>query len=81
MKINDTSYRTIWPTADNTAIEIIDQTKLPHLFETVRLESMRSASPKAGLACGGKWILEINRCYRAALGATEKHSAIAPFTI
>jgi len=43
MKINGTPYRTIWPTADNTAVEIIDQTKLPHIFATLRLESMRDA--------------------------------------
>jgi len=43
MKINGTPYRTIWPTADNKAVEIIDQTKLPHVFETVRLENMRDA--------------------------------------
>ena len=43
MKVNGTLYRTIWPAADNTAVEIIDQTKLPHIFETVRLENMRDA--------------------------------------
>ncbi len=43
MKVNGTPYRTIWPTADNTAVEIIDQTKLPHIFTTLRLESMRDA--------------------------------------
>ena len=43
MKINGTPYRTIWPTADNAAVEIIDQTKLPHIFTTLRLETMRDA--------------------------------------
>ena len=43
MKVNGTPYRTIWPTADNLAVEIIDQTKLPHIFETRRLENMRDA--------------------------------------
>ena len=32
MKINGTPFRTIWPTADNRAVEIIDQTKLPHIY-------------------------------------------------
>jgi len=41
MKINGTTFRTIWPTADNSAVEIIDQTKLPHVFATLRLENMR----------------------------------------
>lgn len=43
MKINGTPYRTIWPAADGKAVEIIDQTKLPHIFKTVRLEAMRDA--------------------------------------
>jgi methylthioribose-1-phosphate isomerase len=43
MKVNGTPYRTIWPTADNTAVEIIDQTKLPHIFTTLRLENMCDA--------------------------------------
>jgi methylthioribose-1-phosphate isomerase len=41
MKINGTPYRTIWPAADNTAVEVIDQTRLPHIFTTLRLENMR----------------------------------------
>ena len=43
MKVNGKSYRTIWPTADNEAVEIIDQTKLPHIFSTLRLNTMRDA--------------------------------------
>ncbi len=42
MRVNGKSYRTIWPTADG-AVEIIDQTRLPHEFVTVRLETMRDA--------------------------------------
>jgi methylthioribose-1-phosphate isomerase len=36
MKINGVPYRTIWLAADG-AVEIIDQTKLPHRFEIARL--------------------------------------------
>ncbi len=43
MNVNGHPQRTIWTTVDNTAVEIIDQTKLPHEFVTVRLESMRDA--------------------------------------
>src|SRR5450759_4296205 len=43
MKINGTPYRTIWPTPDNLAVEIIDQTKLPHIFTMLRLDNMRDA--------------------------------------
>src|SRR3989338_7236509 len=43
MKINGKPFRTIWPTADNAAVEIIDQTRLPHVFATLRLNTMRDA--------------------------------------
>src|SRR5437762_2220471 len=38
MNINGRHYRTIWPVGDD-AVEVIDQTKLPHRFETVTLRS------------------------------------------
>jgi methylthioribose-1-phosphate isomerase len=38
VKINGRSFRTIWPTADG-AVEIIDQTRLPHDLVTLRLET------------------------------------------
>jgi methylthioribose-1-phosphate isomerase len=43
MLVGGIPYRTIWPTADNAAVEIIDQTKLPHIFTTLRLNTMRDA--------------------------------------
>ncbi len=48
MKISGTPYRTIWLADDADggigAVEIIDQTKLPHAFLTVRLETMADAA-------------------------------------
>ena len=38
MKINGRPYRTIWPVGED-AVEVIDQTKLPHEFATVMLRS------------------------------------------
>jgi methylthioribose-1-phosphate isomerase len=38
MKIDGKPYRTIWPVVDS-AVEVIDQTKLPHRFETQVLDS------------------------------------------
>ncbi len=43
MKIDGTHYRTIWLADDGWAVEIIDQTKLPHRFETLRLETVEAA--------------------------------------
>ncbi len=42
MKVGGVHYRTIW--ADGEAVCIIDQTKLPHEFETVWLESLGDAA-------------------------------------
>ncbi len=44
MKINGKAYRTIWATDDGKAVEIIDQTRLPHEFVTVRLETLDDAA-------------------------------------
>jgi methylthioribose-1-phosphate isomerase len=44
MKINGKPYRTIWPVADDSAVEVIDQTKLPHRFETVRLRNLEETA-------------------------------------
>ncbi len=44
MKIKGTHYRTIWPHADGTSVEIIDQTKLPHLFATAKLSTIEHAA-------------------------------------
>ncbi len=43
MKVQGRDYRTIWPAADG-AVEVIDQTKLPHRFEIVRLSTMEDAA-------------------------------------
>ena len=44
MNVDGTHYRTIWPAADGSgAVEIIDQTRLPHAFVTARLESVADA--------------------------------------
>ena len=39
MKIGGTPYRTIWPNADGWSVTVIDQTALPHRFETMTLQS------------------------------------------
>ena len=44
MKVNGTPYRTIWPAGDGRAVEIIDQTRLPHQFTVVRLETVAEAA-------------------------------------
>jgi methylthioribose-1-phosphate isomerase len=44
MKIDGKHYRTIWLNEDGKTVEIIDQTKLPHRFETVTLGTLDDAA-------------------------------------
>ena len=40
MNVNGTPYRCIWPESDGRRVGIIDQTRLPHVFATVMLETV-----------------------------------------
>jgi methylthioribose-1-phosphate isomerase len=44
MNVNGRHYRTIWLNEDGWAVDIIDQTKFPHVFETVTLRSAEDAA-------------------------------------
>ena len=44
MNVQDRPTRTIWPSIDGAAVEIIDQTQLPHAFATVRLATLEDAA-------------------------------------
>jgi methylthioribose-1-phosphate isomerase len=44
MKVEGRHYRTIWPVADGPAVEIIDQTRLPHAFVVARLATVEQAA-------------------------------------
>lgn len=44
MKIDGRHYRTIWLADDGWSVDIIDQTKLPHRFETVTLSTVADAA-------------------------------------
>ncbi len=44
MRIDQRWYRTIWPSEDGTAVEIIDQTRLPHVFDICSLSSLDDAA-------------------------------------
>jgi len=40
MNVQQQHYRTIWPDIQGTYVTIIDQTRLPFAFETVRIETI-----------------------------------------
>ena len=44
MNVQGAPYRTIWVADDGRSVEIIDQTLLPHRFETVRLSTLEDAA-------------------------------------
>ena len=51
MNVNGRHYRTIWLNADGWAVEIIDQTRLPHVFETVTLRDACTMPPSPSATC------------------------------
>ncbi|MCV6596569.1 MAG: S-methyl-5-thioribose-1-phosphate isomerase [Mangrovicoccus sp.] len=44
MKIDGTAYRTIWLAPDGRQVQVIDQTKLPFVFETLTLDTLEDAA-------------------------------------
>jgi methylthioribose-1-phosphate isomerase len=44
MKVGGVHRRTIWPADGGCAVEVIDQTRLPHAFATVRLDTVDAAA-------------------------------------
>ena len=44
MNVDGKKYRTIWLAEDGGSVEIIDQTRFPHTFETIRLHTMEDAA-------------------------------------
>lgn len=44
MNVDGKAYRTIWRAPDGKSVEIIDQTKLPHHFTTVKLTDLDDAA-------------------------------------
>ena len=78
MKINNIPYRTIWPTADNAAVEIIDQTRLPHVFATLRLNTMRDAERAIrDMQVRGAPLIGVTAAYGVALAMREQASDAA----
>ncbi|NWG45007.1 MAG: S-methyl-5-thioribose-1-phosphate isomerase [Alphaproteobacteria bacterium] len=44
MKVDGIPYRSIWTEGDGRSVRIIDQTKLPHAFETLPLRTLEEAA-------------------------------------
>ena len=44
MQVDNKAYRSIWLAEDGWRVEIIDQTRLPHEFKVVGLETLDDAA-------------------------------------
>src|SRR3989338_3973626 len=78
MKINNIPYRTICSTPDNAAVEIIDQTRLPHVFATLRLDTMRDAERAIkDMQVRGAPLIGVTAAYGVALAMRELASDAA----
>jgi methylthioribose-1-phosphate isomerase len=69
MKVGGVHRRTIWPSADGHAVEVIDQTRLPHAFVTTRLETLEEAAHAIrAMLIRGAPLIGATAAYGLALG-------------
>ena len=72
MQVNGTPYRCIWPEADRRSVGIIDQTKLPHRFETVTLRTLDDAVLAiSDMLVRGAPLIGATAAYGVCLGLNE----------
>ncbi|MBL8398680.1 MAG: S-methyl-5-thioribose-1-phosphate isomerase [Candidatus Accumulibacter sp.] len=74
MKVNGVHTRAIWPSADGQAVEIIDQTVLPHAFRVLRLSTVETiAEAIRQMQVRGAPLIGVSAAYGVALAM--RHSA------
>jgi methylthioribose-1-phosphate isomerase len=69
MKVNGAPTRTLWPLADGSGVEVIDQTRLPHSFVTEVWRTLDAAA--AGISTmvvRGAPLIGVSAAYGLALG-------------
>ena len=75
MKVGGKAYRTLWPDADGVSVHVIDQTRLPHVFETLRLKSSAEvAEAIATMVVRGAPLIGATAAYGYALAMREDAS-------
>jgi methylthioribose-1-phosphate isomerase len=75
MKVGGVHRRTIWPTADGRAVEVIDQTRLPHEFATVRLDTVdQTAHAIRAMLIRGAPLIGATAAYGLALALKDDPS-------
>ncbi len=72
MRVHGQPTRTIWPAADGRAVDIIDQTALPHAFRVRRLESLEAvARAILGMQVRGAPLIGVTAAYGLALALAQ----------
>ena len=78
MKIDGTLYRTIWPGTDGASVVIIDQTRLPHRFETVTLRTVEDAAHAVRvMQVRGAPLIGVTAAYGLALALARDASDVS----
>lgn len=70
MKVAGKHYRSIWPDPSGPSVHIIDQSRLPHVFETLRLDSAEAvAEAIRSMRVRGAPLIGVTAAYGLALAA------------
>jgi len=73
MKVNNIPTRTIWPASDFRAVDIIDQTALPHAYRTLRLASLEDAAHAIrSMQVRGAPLIGVTAAYGLALALARR---------
>ena len=75
MRMNGQNYRTIWPDRDGRRVHVIDQTRLPHHFETRVLDDYLSAATAIkDMLVRGAPLIGVTGAYGLALALSQDPS-------
>lgn len=75
MKVSGKHYRSIWADEARDAVHIIDQSRLPHVFETLRLDSPEAVAEAIKLMrVRGAPLIGVSAAFGLALAATRDGS-------
>ena len=78
MRVEGAPYRTIWLGEDGESAEIIDQTRLPHVFETKSLRTLEDAARAIrDMEVRGAPLIGVTAAYGVALALLEDASDTA----
>ena len=75
MRIDGEAFTTIWPGDDRASVKIIDQTRLPHLFEIVTVADVGAAARAIkDMQVRGAPLIGVMAAYGLALALREDAS-------